>query len=84
MPAGDEGKGLKVRVTFNDDAGNEESLTSYAVLAAALPVLPPDAPEDLNVAPRGIETLEVSWTAPSNDGGSAITGYKVQWKESVR
>ena len=79
----DEGKGLKVRVTFDDDDGNEESLTSYAVLAAALPVLPPDAPEDLNVATEGVETLDVSWAAPSNDGGSAITGYKVQWKESA-
>ena len=83
VTAEDEEKGLKVRVTFSDDDGNEESLTSYAVLAAALPVLPPDAPEDLNVAAQGIETLNVSWAAPSNDGGSAITGYKVQWKGSA-
>ena len=28
----EEGHAIKVRVTFTDDAGNEESLTSYAVL----------------------------------------------------
>ena len=34
----DDGHAIKVRVTFTDDAGNEESLTSYAVLPAhALP-----------------------------------------------
>ena len=36
VTAGDEGKALKVRVVFTDDAGNEETLTSYAV-----PVAPP-------------------------------------------
>ena len=36
----DEGKAIKVRVTFTDDAGNEESLTSYARLSAPLLVIP--------------------------------------------
>ena len=34
--AADEGKTLKVRVSFTDDAGNEESLTSAATDAVAL------------------------------------------------
>ena len=34
VAAEDGGKALKVRVTFTDDAGNEESLTSYAVIAS--------------------------------------------------
>ena len=37
VTAEDEGKGLRVRVTFTDDAGNEESVTSY--LASASPAL---------------------------------------------
>ncbi len=37
MTDDDEGKAIQVRVTFSDDAGNEESLTSYARLSA-----PPD------------------------------------------
>ena len=38
VAAGDEGKALRVKVTFTDDAGNEESLTSKATgqVAAAL------------------------------------------------
>ena len=83
LTAEDEGKGLRVRVTFNDDAGFEESLTSHTVLAAAPLVLPPDAPGDLNIDTQGVEILKVSWAAPSGDGGSAITGYRVQWKESA-
>ena len=34
VTTGDEGKGLMVRVTFTDDAGNEESLTSFAVIVS--------------------------------------------------
>ena len=40
MTAEDGGKALKVRVTFTDDAGNEESLTSYAVIASPSVVVP--------------------------------------------
>ena len=81
----DEGKAIKVRVTFTDDAGNEESLTSYGVAAAlALPdVHAPGAPGRPDVSRHASGTLSVSWDAPSSDGGSPITGYKVQWKEAA-
>ena len=36
----DEGKAIRVRVSFTDDAGNDETLTSNAVAAAVAP-LPP-------------------------------------------
>ena len=74
------GKAIKVRVTFTDDAGNEESLTSYGVIAA--PALP-GAPGRPDVSPRHSTSLDVSWTGPASDGGSAVTGYKVQWKEAA-
>ena len=35
---GDVGKTLKVRVTFTDDAGNEESVTSAATAAVKQPL----------------------------------------------
>ena len=41
MTAADGGKAIKVRVTFTDDAGNEESLASDAVLSSPPPPPPP-------------------------------------------
>ena len=73
-------KAVKVRVIFNDDDDNEETLTSAATAAVAAETAVPDAPQSLNVSPDDTGTLDVSWEAPSSDGGSDITGYKVQWK----
>ena len=36
LSAGDQGKPIKVRVTFTDDAGNEETLSSVAVVGIAV------------------------------------------------
>ena len=79
MP-GDIGKTLKVRVTFSDDAGNEETLVSAATEAVAANM--PDAPGNPTAATSaGREAeLTVTWTAPASNGGAAITGYRVQWK----
>ena len=78
----DEGYTFQVRVTFTDDADNEESLTSEATAPVAATV--PTAPLSLTVtAGSQIRELDVSWQAPSSNGGSDITGYKVQWKEST-
>ena len=76
----DAGETIKVRVTFTDDAGNEETLTSVATVAVAPTV--PGAPGILSVSVNDTGKLDVSWDAPDSNGGSAVTGYKVQWKES--
>ena len=73
-------KAVKVRVIFNDDDDNEETLTSEATASVAAETAVPDAPQSLNVSPDDTGTLDVSWEAPASDGGSAITGYKMQWK----
>ena len=80
LVAGDAGKMIKVRVTFTDDAGNEETLTSVATVAVAPTV--PGAPGILSVSVNDTGKLDVSWDAPDSNGGSAVTGYEVQWKES--
>ena len=78
----DAGKSIKVRVTFTDDAENEQSLTSEptAVVVAATTV--PGQPMHLRVFPHDAQGLDLSWEAPASDGGSPVTGYRVQWKEA--
>ena len=80
---GDAGKTLKVRVTFTDDKGNKETLTSAATVTVVATV--PSAPGGLAVATgEGREReLTVSWTAPESNGGSEVTGYRVQWKSGT-
>ena len=77
----DAGLTIKVQVSFFDDKNNPETLTSAATTAVLANV--PDTPEHLNVSLRDTGALDVSWEAPSTDGGSAITEYRVQWKETA-
>ena len=80
---GDVGKTLKVRVTFTDDKDTVETLVSEATEAVAATV--PSAPVGLAAATgEGREReLTVSWTAPQSNGGSGVTGYRVQWKSGT-
>ena len=72
----DEGKAIKVRVSFTDDRGHEESLTSAATdpVAAAGPTDPPPSPTNLEVSDNGDGTLTLTWDAPDDD---SVTGYQV-------
>ena len=80
----DEGKVIRVQVSFTDDAGNAESRTSAATAAVTSQpeAQAPGAPRNLRAATGNSGELAVSWDAPSSDGGAEITGYRVQWKES--
>ena len=80
LTAGDLDNTIKVRVTFTDDAGHAESLTSAATQAVAPAHTAPGSPQDLAVSTNGSGTLAASWQAPASDGGRSITGYTVQWK----
>ena len=81
LVAGDAGKTIKVKVTFTDDGGNEETLTSAPTAAVTATV--PGAPGSLSVSVNDTGKLDVSWSPPESNGGSAVTGYRVQWKEAA-
>ena len=81
LVVGDAGKTIKVKVTFTDDGGNEETLTSAPTAAVAATV--PGAPGSLSVSVNDTGKLDVSWDAPDSNGGSSVTGYRVQWKEAA-
>ena len=77
----DVGKTIRVRVSFTDDADNEETLSSAPT--AAVFFARPSAPQRLVVSPHGSGALDLHWEAPVSDGGSPITWYYARWKEAA-
>ena len=71
----DEGKSIRVRVSFSDDAGNAETLTSAATaaVAAAEPAEPPDKPTGLE-ATATHDSVTLTWQDPQDE---SITGYVI-------
>ena len=78
LVAADEGKPIEVRVTFTDDAGNEESLTSNAVLVARLNSAATGAPTISGTAQVG-QTLTASTSGISDSDGLINATFTYQW-----
>ena len=85
----DLGMTLNVSLHFEDDDGYSEfaeSANTAVVVAAAAPRVP-NAPGRVRVQTPGSGKLLVSWEGPFSvwcrDGGSPVTGFKVQWKEAA-
>ena len=76
--AGDAGKTLKVRVSFTDDAGSEESLTSVATAPLLTATVAAGAPAISGTARIG-HTLTVSTAGISDPDGLARVSYSYQW-----
>ena len=70
------GKTIKVKVTFTDDADNEETLTSPATaeVAAGVPTDPPAKPRNLTGTANWDGTVTLRWNAPDDD---SVTGYQI-------
>ena len=70
------GNTIKVKVTFTDDADNEETLTSAATaeVAAGGPTDPPGSPRKLTGTANSDGTVTLSWDAPNDD---SVTGYQI-------
>ena len=78
LVAADQGRFVKVRVTFTDDGGNEETLTS----APTGPVLGdglPGAPRNLT-ATAGNKEVTLSWDPPADNGNAPATRYRIEWR----
>ena len=70
----EESKAIKVKVSFTDDADNEETLTSAATAAvAAEPSEPPAKPTGLS-ATASHDSVTLTWDDPGDD---TITGYVI-------
>ena len=69
----DEGRAIKVRVSFTDDAGNEETLTSAPT--AAVSAAPPPPPNNVHAVTQKSGAVELTWEAPQD---ATVTGYRIE------
>ena len=76
-------------LTGNTDYDVRASLDSTfasGVVTATFKTSPvkPAPPTGVDITTEGNGELTVGWTAPTENGGSDITGYKVQWKSGAQ
>ena len=77
----DEGKTVKVRVSFTDDAGNDETLTSAATDAVeARPNRPATGALVITGAARVGELLTADASGIADDDGLDKTSFSYQWQ----
>ena len=69
--------------TFKVRAVNRKGDGTASAAATATPTTVPSAPRSLTAAPTSgqVRQVALSWTAPANTGGAAITGYEYQQNE---
>ena len=66
---------IKFRSTFD----GLQSVATSNVSATPSAAVAPDAPTGLSASATGSSSASLTWTAPSSDGGAAISGYKVEY-----
>ena len=80
LVSADEGKSIKVRVTFTDDAGNEETLTSAATAAvAAKPNAPATGAPTISGTAQVDETLTADTSGITDADGLDNAEFSYQW-----
>src|SRR5206468_1195766 len=68
--------------SFTVSATNAAGTGSPSNALAATPRTVPGAPQNLTAAPHKTKGVNLAWTAPSTNGGAAITGYKIYRRTS--
>ena len=80
LVAADVGKTITVLVSFTDDGGNEERLTSAVTAVVAYVDGPPGAPREVNVQAGDTELL-VSWQPPAEENKAPVAQYRILYRE---
>ncbi len=76
----DEGKTIKVKVSFTDDANNAETRTSAATVAVApRPNSPPTGAPSINGTPQVRRTLSVDTSEIADADGMETAVFRYQW-----
>ena len=73
----DEGQTIKVRVSFTDDADNQEMLTSAPTAAVAAP-----AQADSEDEPSELSYLTVVVTEDDSDPDNVVTTFTITWNDA--
>ena len=77
----DEGKAVSVKVSFTDDAGNDETLTSAATAAAeAKPNTPATGQPTISGTAQVGETLTADTSGIADDDGLDNVAFSYQWQ----
>jgi hypothetical protein len=74
------GTAYTVSLTAASAAGSSLAATSPGTPAA---IHPPAAPAGLSVVPSGKGGLIASWSPPADNGGSAVTGYRLTYQRAT-
>ena len=69
----DAGKTIRVQVSFTDDTGNKERLTSTPT--AAVSAAPPPPPDNVRAVTQKSGAVELTWEAPD---GATVAGYRIE------
>ena len=86
------GNGQTVTVTYTDPtsdddatalqdvAGNDvETFTETIQNNSTVVLAAPGAPTGLGATAAGATRIDLAWTAPADNGGRAISGYRIEW-----
>ena len=61
---------------------NENGMGLFSGQACATTETVPGAPRSLDAAAKGENAVTLTWRAPSSDGGSAVTGYRIEHSDN--